>query len=141
MSATLLYRIASVLFVLFAAGHTVGFLKFQPPTPEGLAARDAMNNVYFEVSGARFSYGGFYVGFGLYVTVYLLFAAFLSWHLGGLASQNPQAIGALGWMFFAVQVASLVLSWKYFFLPPTVLSGLVAVCLGWAAWLVQSARP
>jgi len=28
MSATVLYRIAAVLLVLFAAGHTLGFLRF-----------------------------------------------------------------------------------------------------------------
>src|SRR5260370_1038563 len=48
MKATLLYRIASVLFILFAAGHTFGFLSFKPASPEGLAVRDAMNNVHFQ---------------------------------------------------------------------------------------------
>jgi len=60
MSATLLYRIASVLLLLFALGHTVGFLKFKPPTAEGVAVRDAMTNVHFQVSGR----GGFYRGLG-----------------------------------------------------------------------------
>jgi hypothetical protein len=136
MKATLLYRIASGLFVLFAAGHTVGFLLFTPPSPEALAVRDAMNHVRFQVQGSSFTYGGFYTGFGLYATVYLLFSAFLAWRLGDLARTNPQAIGALGWVFVAVQVASLILSWKYFLLPPVILSALVAACLGWAAWLV-----
>jgi hypothetical protein len=137
MSPTLLYRIAALLFLLFAAGHTLGFLKFTPPTAEGVAVRDAMNNVHFQIGRATFSYGGFYVGFGLYVTVYLLFSVYLAWHLGGLASRDPGAIGALGWVFFAVQLASLVLCWIYFSVPPTVLSALVAVCLGWAALLVK----
>jgi hypothetical protein len=34
MTATLLYRIASVLLVLFAIGHTVGFLKSDRPHPK-----------------------------------------------------------------------------------------------------------
>jgi hypothetical protein len=59
MNATLLYRIASVLLALFAAGHTVGFLKFKPPTPEALAVRDAMRNVHFPVGGSQFTYRGF----------------------------------------------------------------------------------
>ncbi len=140
MNATLLYRIASVLLLLFAVGHTIGFLNFKPPTPEGVAVRDTMNNVHFQVRGGNFTYGGFYIGFGLFATAYLLFSAFLAWHLGGLAQNNPQAIGALGWAFFAVQVVSLVLSWVYFFVPPAVFSALVAACLGWSAWLVQSAK-
>ncbi len=39
MSPTLLYRIAAALLLLFAAGHTLGFLAFKPPSPEGLAVR------------------------------------------------------------------------------------------------------
>jgi hypothetical protein len=139
MKATVFYRIASVLLVLFAAGHTVGFLRFKSPSPEGRAVWDAMNNVHFQVRGASFSYGGFYIGFGLFVSAYLLFAAFVAWHLGTLAGKNPQAIGALGWVLFAVQLASLVLSWIYFSPPPVVFSALVAACLGWAALLVTRA--
>jgi CRISPR/Cas system endoribonuclease Cas6 (RAMP superfamily) len=132
-----LYRAASVLFFLFAAGHTFGFLNFKPPTAEGLAVRDAMNNVHF---GANFSYGSFYAGFGLYVTLYLLFSAFLAWHLSRLASRLPQAIGALGWAFFAVQLASIALSCVYIAEPPAVFSALVAACLGWAMWQVRGAE-
>jgi hypothetical protein len=137
MNATVLYRIASIVLVLFAAGHTFGFLKFRPPTPEGLSARDAMNNVFFVVGSKRFSYGGFYKGFGLFITVDLLFSAFLAWHLGGLAGRAPEAIGALGWAFCAVQAASLVLSWLYFFPVTAAFSAVVVLCLGWAAWLVR----
>ena len=95
MNATVLYRIAAVVFVLFAAGHTVGFLKFKPPTAEGLAVRDAMNTVQFQVGGKPFSYAGFYKGFGLSITVQLLFSAFLAWHLGALAVKNPEISAGL----------------------------------------------
>jgi len=136
LKAITLYRIASAFLILFAVGHTVGFLRLKPPSPEARAVFDGMNNVHFQVKGSSFSYGGFYRGFGLTITVYLLFSAFLAWHLGNLASSNPQAIGLLGWVFMVVQVASLVLSWKYFSAAPAMLSAIVAVCLGWAAWLV-----
>ena len=96
-----------------------------------------MRTVHFAVRGKSLSYSGVYTGFGLYVTAYLLFSAFLAWHLSGLAGTDPHSIGALGWAFCAVQVASLVLSWIYFLPPPTVLSALLAACLGWAAWLVR----
>ena len=99
-----------------------------------------MSSMDFWVGSGTFTYGGFYVGFGLYVSAYLLFSAFLAWHLGGLAAGSPQAIGALGWAFFALQLASLVLSWIYFAAVPTLFSGLVAACVGWAAYLVQASR-
>lgn len=139
MSPTLLYRIVAVLLVLFAAGHTLGFLGFKPPSPEAAAVRDAMNAVQFDFKGANYSYGNFYTGFGLTITAYLVFAAFLSWHLGSLAAAQPQSIGALGWAFVAVQAACLLISLKYFFVLPSILSAVVVLGLAWAAWLVNNA--
>ena len=140
MKATLLYRIASVLFVLFAAGHTIGFLKFKPSSQPGLGVWESMNNVHFQVGKGSFTYAGFYLGFGLFATLYLLFSAYLAWHLGALAAKDPAAIGALGWIFCATQLISLVLSWMYFLLPPVVLSALLTICIGWATWLESAAR-
>jgi len=37
MSATLLYRIAAATLLLFAVGHTLGFLGLKPASAEGLA--------------------------------------------------------------------------------------------------------
>jgi hypothetical protein len=135
MSATLLYRIAAVIFVLFAAGHTFGFLQFKPPTAEGIAVRDAMTSVHFAVEGRSYSYGGFYLGLGLQVTVYLLFSAVLAWQLGAMAGTSPHGLSVVAWAFFAVQLAGLALSIVYFGPVPSVFSGVVAICIGVAAWL------
>ena len=137
MKATWLYRIAAVVFILFAAGHTFGFLTFRPHTSAGAAVFDAMNNMSFEEHGTRYSYGRFYRGFGLSCSVAMLFSAFIAWHLGGLAAKFPQAIGALGWAFFVVQLAGVYLSWKYFGPPPMVFSAVLALGLGCAAWLAK----
>jgi hypothetical protein len=136
MKATWLYRIAAILLVLFAAAHTMGFLKFVPPTPDGKAVMDAMNTVSL-LPGTAYTYGGFYRGFGLFVTVYFLFAAFLAWHLGELARKLPAAAGSLPWIFFCVQLAGLAISWRYFPPPPVVSSALVTFCTGWAAILAR----
>lgn len=135
-SATLLYRIAAVILVFFAAGHTFGFLSFTPPTAEGVAVRDAMDNVHFTASGSTLSYGGFYRGFGLSITVNTLFMALLAWHLGTLARTAPRMIGVLGWGFFAAQLAGVALSFKYFAGVPAALSSVLAICVGWAAMKV-----
>src|SRR5689334_13955865 len=118
MNARLLYRIAAVVLVLFAAGHTFGFLSFRPESAEGLAVFQAMNNVHFEFNGAPRSYADFYIGFGILVTAYLLFCAVLAWQLGSLAVSQPRAIGGLAWAFVLVQLANLVLSILYFFVVP-----------------------
>lgn len=85
MTATLLYRISALVLVLFAAGHTLGFLQFKAPTPEGVAVQQAMDNVRFSIGGKTLTYGDFYRGFGLFCTAYLLFNAFwpgtwATWH-------------------------------------------------------------
>jgi hypothetical protein len=133
MSATLLYRIAALVLLVFAVGHTMGFMTFQPPTSDGLAVYAAMNSVHFDLSGSSRSYTELYTGFGLTVTAYLLFAAFLAWHLGSLARTQPRAIGALAWVFVAVQLAGLGLSMRYFFLLPMLFGGVVVLLLAWAA--------
>jgi hypothetical protein len=141
MKPTLLYRIAAVLYVLLAAAHTIGFQRFVPPTAEGVAVRDAMQNVHFPLHGASFSYGGFYTGFGISVGIYMLFAAFLAWHLGQLAKRDPAAIGALGIAFCAMQVAQLVVCLVYFFTAPIVFESVIALLLALAAWGVRRQSP
>jgi hypothetical protein len=136
MTSVWLYRASAVIFVLFAIGHTVGFMSFKPPTAEGMAVLEAMNRVHFQVGGATFSYGGFYNGFGIEISLFNLFSAFLAWHLAGLVRRSPGAIGLLGWTFFALNVGGVVLSAIYFSVIPTVMGSVVAICLGVAAGLV-----
>jgi len=137
MAATWLYRVASILFVFFALGHTYGFLSFRPSSAAWRAVYESMNSVHLVESGQSYTYGGFYRGFGLPATISMLFWAFLCWYIGELA-RNPAAIGALGWAFFAVQVAGVVLSFLYFGPPAVVLSRLVALLVGLATWLARS---
>lgn len=133
MSASRLYRAAAALLVLAAAGHTFGFLSFTASTPEGRATWDMMQSVHFRVSsGAMVSYRGFYLAFGLSISAYLLFAAFVAWRLSRIADR------ALGWAFFAVQAASFAISYAYLAGAPVISFGLVAACSGFAAW--QSSR-
>lgn len=135
MKATWMYRIAAGVFVLFALGHTFGFLAFRPSSAEGRAVFDAMNNVHFVESGTTYSYGAFYRGFGLSISVSMILSAFLAWHLGELARKLPHAIGALGWVFFAAQVAGTAIGLKYFGEPQAIFFALVALCVGGGAWL------
>jgi len=134
MTATRLYRIAAVIFVLFALGHTCGFLSLRAPD-QGSAVYEAMNSVHFVVHGRSYPYGGFYRGFGLSCTVSMILLAFLSWHLGKLARSAPATIGFMGWAFFATQIANVVLSFLYFGPPQIALSVLVAIILAMGAWL------
>ena len=133
MTAILLYRISAVVFALFAAGHTMGFLKFTPSTPAGVKVRDDMQAVEFPVGSQIFSYASFYKGFGLCISLYLAFFAYLSWHLSSMAAHNPQAIGMLGWAMCALAAGTLALSWTYFFRVTAMFAAVLVALLAWAA--------
>jgi len=139
MSPAIPFRVAAILLLLFACGHTFGFLSFKPASPEGLAALEAMNNVAFDFEGNSRTYGGFYVGFGLTVSAYLLFCAFLAWHLGRFAAAQPGSVAPVAWALVVVQAVSLALCIKYFFIIPVVFSALVIACLVWGALLLRRA--
>jgi hypothetical protein len=127
VSTTWLYRIAASLLVLFAVLHTMGFLTFKPPTLEGQAVLESMNSVHFQMGDKSFSYGEFYRAFGLCITVYMLFLAYVAW----LLSRTPMK--GLGWGLFAVQAASLVLAVVYFSTPQISFTAILSACTGWAA--------
>jgi hypothetical protein len=138
LKASVLYRIASVLLLFFAAGHTVGFRKIDPNWGvDSLIA--SMRSIHFDVQGFSRSYWDFYTGFGLFVTVFLLFAAFLAWQLGRLPAQTLAEMRGVAWAFALCFVAVSVLSWRYFFIAPVIFSSVVTICLVAAAW--RSAKP
>ena len=116
MKSAWIYRITAVIFLIFAAGHTIGFLTFVSPSPEAQAVFASMNSVDLHVPHATgiFTYGGFYRGFGLACTFAMLLNALLCWHLATLASKHPAALGFFPWLFFLCQVAGICATWRYF---------------------------
>lgn len=137
MRAIVWFRVAAVLMLLFAVGHTFGFLAFRPPTAEGLAVWEAMQRVQFSVRHSTFSYGGFYVGFGLFISAFGLFGAWLAWVLGSMARRGVMEARTIAWGMFGLQCVSLGLALKYFSVGPAMLSGLTAVCFLVGAVRVQ----
>jgi hypothetical protein len=135
--AAVWFRAAAVLMLLFAVGHTYGFLAFRPNTAEGRAVWDAMNSVRFSAGHATFSYGGFYTGFGLSISAFDVFSAWLAWTLGSMARAGEMRARPIGWAMFALQCVGLVLSLRYFSVPPAVLSALGAMCFMMGAVSMQ----
>ncbi len=131
MRAPLLFRIAALLFVLFALAHTAGFLSFRPRTPEGLAVWHAMETV--PIAGAR-TYRGFYVGFGLFVSAAMLLAAGLCWWLGGLARTSPRATLPPAIMLALFQTGGLVLTFAFFGAPQIGFAAIILLVLVLSGW-------
>ena len=114
MNAKILYRICAVVFALFAAGHTLGFLTFRPETPEGLAVYASMRDVHFAFGSANASYADFYTGFGLFVSACMVLFAYLAWQIGGWTATNPTAARQAGGALLAVQLANILICFRYF---------------------------
>lgn len=134
MSARLLYKISSVLLVLFALGHTIGFRHVDPGWNADTVV-NGMRTISFDVQSFHRSYWDFFSGFGLFVSVFLVFAAVLAWQFGSMSQERLSEIRAQRWSFAICFVVIAVLTWRYFFLAPDVLSTLAALGLVAAAWL------
>ena len=137
MRASILYLISSVLILLFAIGHTLGFRKTDPSwgVDQTLAA---LKQTTFAVQGFHRSYYEFFVGFGHFVTLLMLFTAFVAWQLGSLSAAVLIKLPLLTWGLAVCYAGVLFLSLHYFFLVPVVFSALIFVCLTAAAVLTRT---
>jgi hypothetical protein len=129
------FRISALLLIFFALGHTVGFLTFRAPTAEGRALWEAMKNTRFSGGHGSFSYGDFYVGFGLFITAYLLFTAWLAWMIG--SQENTAMQRQIAWSMVLLQLVGLGLALRYFSAPPALLSALTVFTLAAGASSLQ----
>ncbi|MEO7084613.1 MAG: hypothetical protein ABI442_07005 [Gemmatimonadaceae bacterium] len=132
MTPKLLYRVASVLLLLYAAGHQLGFRRVDPNW--NAEATVAAMKTTFIVSGNARSYWDFFSGFGFFCTGLLLFAAVLAWQLGGLDVDALSKLSLMRWAFGLCFAALTIMTWRFFFPAPTVFSALVTVSLVLAAW-------
>ena len=141
MKASIFYRIAAVLLLLFAAGHTLGFRQSDPQWGvDALLA--SMQSVHFEVQGFNRTYWDLFVAAGFCVGIFYLFAAILAWQLARLPAATLALMRGTAWAFAVCFAAITVVSWRYLFIIPVAFSLAITVCLTAAAWISakQAAR-
>ena len=134
MKAPIFYRIAAVLLLLFAAGHTLGFRQ-SDPTWGVDTLLGSMRSIHFDVQGFSRTYWDLFVAAGFSVGVFYLFAAVLAWQLGGLPAETLAVMRVTVWALALCFAAITVVSWRYLFIVPIVFSMVITVCLTAAAWL------
>ena len=133
MKASLLYRIASILLLLFAIGHTLGFRQTNPSW--GVASLiDSMRSIHFDAQGFSRTYWDFFSAFGLFFSVFLLFAAVLAWQLAGLPAEIFARMRRTAWALAISFAAVTALSFRYAFTTPIVFSIMITGCLIAAPW-------
>jgi uncharacterized membrane protein YedE/YeeE len=129
-------RAAAGLLLVFAASHTFGGFLF--PSSNGPAA-DAvlasMKSTHFDFFGSDCTFYGFHMGLGLMVSMYLVLSIVIAWILGDeRVAQNPavkEGQRPVAWALLVSHVGTMILSWKYFFVGPGVISTVVVLLLAW----------
>jgi hypothetical protein len=134
MKASMFYRIAAVLLLLFAVGHTLGFRESDPIWGVD-ALLSSMRSIHFDVQGFNRTYWDLFVAAGFSVGVCYLFAAMLAWQLGGLPAATLALMRGTAWAFALSFGAITVVSWRYLFIIPIAFSIAITVCLTAAAWI------
>ncbi len=138
MKASLVYRLAAALLLLFAVGHTLGFRQSDPAW--GIETLlNVMRSLHFDVQGFSRTYWDIFVAAGYSVGVFYVFTAMLAWQLGSLPAEVLAVMRVTRWGFALCFAAITVISWRYLFVLPIVFSALITGCLTTAAWL--SAKP
>ena len=134
MKASMFYRIAAVLLLLFAVGHTLGFRQSDPKWGVD-ALLGSMRSIHFDVQGFSRTYWDLFVAAGFSVGVLYLFAAILAWQLGGLPAETLALMRGTAWAFALCFAAITFVSWRYLFIIPIAFSFVITSCLTAAAWL------
>ena len=134
MKASRFYRIAAVLLLLFAVGHTLGFRQ-SDPTWGVNTLLGSMQSIHFDVQGFSRTYWDLFLAAGFSIGVFYFFAAILAWQLGGLRPETLALMRGTAWAFAACFAAITVVSWRYLFILPIVFSVAITACLVVAAWL------
>jgi hypothetical protein len=134
LSSRMFYRIAAVLLLLFAVGHTLGFRQSDPAWGVD-ALLGSMRSLHFEVQGFNRTYWDLFLAAGFSVGVFYFFAAVLAWGLGGLPPATLALLRPAAWAFALCFGAITVVSWRYLFILPIAFSIVITLCLTAAAWL------
>jgi hypothetical protein len=134
MKPSLVYRIAAVLLVLFAVGHTLGFQQSDPSWGVD-SLLGLMRSSRFEVQGFTRSYWDLFLAAGFSVGAFYLFSAVLAWQLASLPAETLAGMRLSVWAFALCFAVIALVSFRYLFVIPIVFSVLVTACLIAGAWL------
>jgi hypothetical protein len=126
------FRIAAVLLIIFCAGHTAGGMLAQDSLGTDADAVFAqMKAVHFAFQGSDCTWYGFWFGFGMTTSLFLLLSAIIAWQLEKVPPAAWSAVSVIAYSLVAVHAVNTFLSWKYFFIGPAVFSAVVTALLAW----------
>ena len=125
-----LYRIAAYLTLFFFAGHTAGGMIQQKSLgPASDAVFDAMKATHFQFNGSDCTWYGFWFGFGLTVSAFLVLVAVTTLVLDRVTPQAWLQVQAIAWTVIAAMAFNGIMAFRYFFAGPTVFSVIIVALL------------
>jgi hypothetical protein len=137
VNAVLLLRIAAVIALVFAVGHTSGG-PWTPSAEAGAASVvEAMKSVSFDAMGSHRSYWDFYFGFGASISIYMFAQAAFLWLLARLAKTQPVLVRPFVLVLLASYAVNGFVAWRYFFVLPLGLSVVMVLCLALALFAMR----
>jgi hypothetical protein len=140
MKPSTLFRLAAIVLLLQATGHTLGgVILYRAHTPAETEVINAMQASRIAVRGATRSLWDFYYGFGLAVGFLTYALAGVAWATGRLARTAESEIGPLTLCLVVGCGSQALLCVRYFFALPAILN-LTAAFLCGAAWWIYHRR-
>jgi hypothetical protein len=134
MNASLFYRITAGLLLIFAILHTIGFSQTDPSV---MAVVTPMQTLHFDAMGSSRTYWDFFLAAGYTVGALYLLLAIVLWQLGGLGADSLSKLRFASWALALCFAGITYLSWRYLFIAPLALSGLITLSLTLAALLAS----
>jgi hypothetical protein len=128
VGTTIALRIAAILSLITAAGHTLGARSSWSPAGENDTLRN-MRSFHMDVFGVSRTYHDFFMGFGLSLSIYLLLQTVLLWLIASLAKRDLASARPFIAVFLLASVALVCVSWVFIFPVPAAFSASVTVCL------------
>lgn len=128
MTTVLWLRVSSVIALLFAAGHTLGGLKYWSPMGENSVLK-SMRDVHFDTLGVSRSYLDFYMGFGYSLTVAQLMQAALLWQFATLARDDVPHLRPMIAVIALANLAGAIIAWRFILPIPAIFALVLLACL------------
>jgi len=130
MKSITAFRSASVLLFIFCLMHTGGGMLAQKSLgPASDTVFEAMKRVHFDFNGADCTWYGFWFGFGLTSSIFLLLSSVVAWQFERVPSELWPSVHVIAWAFLLSHIANTVLAWKYFFAGPGVFGIIISLLL------------
>jgi hypothetical protein len=128
MTTTQLLRFASVISLVFTAGHSLGGLKKWSPMGDNDVLK-TMTTVYFDTRGAHRSYLDFFMGFGWSISVAMLMQTLLLWQMASLARTDVAHVRPMIAVFALASFATGIIAWRFIFPMPALFSSVPTITL------------